>query len=79
MNLTYKVIADYPDSPFKIGDVIEWDTIVYGMNEPQCFVRNPEKYPKIFEPIDDIRVPKTYKDCLPKADYLDNYKYLDEE
>lgn len=41
--MKYKVIADYPDSPFKIGDEIVWDTVVWGMNEPQCFVRNPEK------------------------------------
>lgn len=44
----FKVISDYPNSPFKIGDIIKFDGVVYGLNEPQCFVRNPEKYPSIF-------------------------------
>ena len=53
--MKYKVIADYPDSPFKIGDEIVWDTVVWGLNEPQCFVRNPEKYPAIFTPIKEVQ------------------------
>jgi hypothetical protein len=47
--MKYKVIADYPDSPFKIGDIIMWNGVVFGMNEPQKFIRNPENYPLIFE------------------------------
>ena len=44
----FEVIADYPASPFSVGDIITFDGIVYGMGEPQKFTREPEKYPHIF-------------------------------
>lgn len=47
----YQVISDYPDSPFKIGDILRFDGIVWGCGEPQKFVRKPENYPNIFKPI----------------------------
>lgn len=47
--LQYEVIADYPHSPFKIGDIIKFSGIVFGTGRPQEFVRNPEKYPQIFK------------------------------
>ena len=48
MNTRFEVIADYPSSPFVVGDVIAYDGIVYGMGQPQKFTREPEKYPHIF-------------------------------
>lgn len=45
----YIVIADYPDSPFKIGDVLRFNGITWGTGEPQQFINNPEKYPNIFK------------------------------
>ncbi len=47
----YVVIADYPDSNFKIGDILRFRGITWGCNEPQKFVDNPEKYPYIFQKI----------------------------
>lgn len=55
--LGYKVIKDYPNSPFKIGDIIRFNGIItlegvmYSTGEPQQFVRNPEKYSHIFKQI----------------------------
>jgi hypothetical protein len=48
MKTRFEVIADYPSSPFKVGDIITYDGIVYGMGEPQKFTRDPEKYPHLF-------------------------------
>jgi len=45
----YVVIADYPDSNFKIGDILRFRGITWGCNEPQKFCDNPEKYPHIFK------------------------------
>lgn len=45
----YVVIADYPDSNFKIGDILRFRGITWGCNEPQKFCDNPEKYPNIFK------------------------------
>jgi hypothetical protein len=45
----YIVIADYPDSNFKIGDVLRFNGITWGTGEPQQFINNPEKYPNIFK------------------------------
>lgn len=50
-DVKYEVIGDYPNSPFKIGDMIELRGAVFGTGEPQEFVRNPEKYPLLFRPI----------------------------
>jgi len=47
-SVRFEVIQDYPDSPFKIGDIIKRNGCVFGTGEPQEFVRNPEKYPHIF-------------------------------
>ena len=47
----YVVIADYPDSNFKIGDILRFRGITWGCNEPQKFCDNPEKYPYIFKQI----------------------------
>lgn len=48
MNPRFEIIADYPDSNFKIGEIIEFDGIIHGTSEPQKFVRNPEKFPHLF-------------------------------
>jgi len=48
LSIRFKVMQDYPSSPFKIGDVIKLNGGVFGTGEPQKFVRNPEKYPQIF-------------------------------
>ncbi len=45
----YVVIADYPESNFKIGDILRFRGITWGCNEPQKFIDNPEKYPHIFK------------------------------
>jgi len=45
----YIVISDYPNSPFEIGDILVFDGVVFGCNEPQKFERSPEKYPHIFK------------------------------
>ena len=45
----YKVIQDYPDSPFFKGDILKWDGVVYGTGKPQQFVREPDKYPHLFK------------------------------
>jgi len=47
----YVVIADYPDSNFKIGDILRFNRITWGTGEPQKFCDNPEKYPNIFKQI----------------------------
>ena len=47
----YVVIADYPDSNFKIGDILRFNGITWGTGEPQQFISNPEKYPNIFKQI----------------------------
>ena len=47
--MKYKVIADYPCSPFEIGDILEWNGIWFGANEPQKWIENPENYPHIFQ------------------------------
>lgn len=47
----YRVIAMYPDSPFDIGDIIIWNGINFGADEPQKFESNPEKYPLIFQEV----------------------------
>jgi hypothetical protein len=48
MKPRFEVMLDYPDSPFVVGDIITYNGVVYGMGEPQKFVREPEKYPHIF-------------------------------
>lgn len=45
------VTSDYPESPFKIGDILTFDGIVWGCNEPQKFVREPGKYLHLFKPL----------------------------
>ncbi len=47
------VTADYPNSPFKIGDILTWDGIIWSMNEPQKFVGYliPEHNPHLFKPL----------------------------
>jgi len=66
----FKVISDYPDSPFMINDILTFDGIVYGMNEPQKFVRTPEKYPLIFKQLNwwekrsESEMPKYLKHTL---------------
>ena len=47
----YVVIADYPESNFKIGDILRFNVITWGTGEPQKFCDNPEKYPNIFKQI----------------------------
>jgi len=47
----YVVIADYPDSNLKIGDILRFNGITWGTGEPQKFIDNPEKYPNIFKQI----------------------------
>ena len=49
--MKYKVITDYPCSPFEIGDILEWNGIWFGANEPQKWIENPEKYPHIFQEV----------------------------
>jgi hypothetical protein len=51
---TYKVISNYPDSPFVAGQFIHSleNNDLYGTGEPQQFVRNPENFPKIFQPME---------------------------
>lgn len=44
----FEVIADFPNSNLEIKSILSFDGIVYGMNEPQKFIRNPEKYPHLF-------------------------------
>jgi len=44
----FEVIAEYPNTPFSIGDVITFDGIVYGCNQPQKFERHPQDYPHLF-------------------------------
>ena len=48
MKPRFEIIADYPNSNFTIGDIVEFNGVVFGMNEPQKFVSEPEKYPAIF-------------------------------
>jgi len=52
--LSFEVISDFPNSPFKIGDIISCICItykgaVYSTGRPQEFVRDPDKYPNIFK------------------------------
>lgn len=49
--MKYEVIADYPNSPFKVGDIIKFTGVVWGTGQPQEWVREPEKYPNIFKAI----------------------------
>ncbi len=49
--MKYKVISDYPGSPFEIGDIVEWNNVYWGANEPQRWIENPEKYPHIFQEV----------------------------
>jgi hypothetical protein len=44
----FEVIADFPNSNLEIKSILSFDGVVYGMNEPQKFIRNPEKYPHLF-------------------------------
>ena len=62
----FEIIADYPDSNFKIGDIIKFDGVIFGMNEPQKFVRNPEKYPHLFKKLQwfERRKKEEMPDCI---------------
>ena len=57
--MKYKVINHYPNSPFNLGDILTYSGIethlgkLYSKNEPQKFVRNPEKYPHIFKKLEN--------------------------
>ena len=44
----FEVIADYPESPFTIGDILTMNGSVYGTGNPQQFTREPDKYPHLF-------------------------------
>jgi len=48
----FEVIADFPNSNLEINSILTFDGIVYGMNEPQKFIRNPEKYLHLFKKLE---------------------------
>ena len=45
----FEVIGIYPNSPFEIGDILTFDGVIYGCNEPQKFERHPQDYPNLFK------------------------------
>lgn len=45
----FEVIGIYPNSPFEIGDILTFDGVIYGCNEPQKFERYPQDYPNLFK------------------------------
>lgn len=73
MNTRFEVIADYPSSPFVVGDVIAYDGIVYGMGQPQKFIREPEKYPHIFRKMNwwENRTAEELKNYGIKGKYIE--------
>lgn len=45
----YKVIADYPETPYTIGEIYEGDTFYNGSKETRC---EHENYPAIFKKLE---------------------------
>ena len=52
----FKVISDYPESPFSIGDILKYNSVldmyIYFYEDGDVISINPKYYPAIFKPLE---------------------------